>query len=45
MKKIIYQKPIMKVVKLRHQSALLAGTTPPPEPGCAREYRNDDWDE
>ena len=43
MKKIIYQKPIMKVVKLRHQSALLQ--TGSAEPGTAREYRNDDWDE
>lgn len=43
MKKSIYQKPTMKVVKLCHQPALLAGSSP--EPGNAREYRNDDWDE
>ena len=42
MKKSIYQKPTMKVVKLCHQPALLEGS---PEPGTAREYRNDDWDE
>lgn len=49
MKKSIYQKPTMKVVKLCHQPALLAGSSPEPaepaEPGTAREYRNDDWDE
>lgn len=42
MKKSIYQKPTMKVVKLCHQPALLEGS---PEPATAREYRNDDWDE
>lgn len=45
MKKSIYQKPKTKVVKLYHQSALLSGSTEPPEPGVSRENRNNDWDE
>ena len=45
MKKSIYQKPTMKVVKLCHQPALLAVSDPDPEPGGAREYSNDDWNE
>lgn len=45
MKKSIYQKPTMKVVKLCHQPALLEGSSPEPGPGTSRENRNDDWDE
>ena len=41
MKKKMYQKPTMQVVKLQHKTQLLVGSNPEPTPNEPKGYRGD----